>query len=340
MPDTIQGNGQEHESLSRCLGQKLAENFRDGDRRDPFLGIPPALLSAQHISDYVFHTGAIAPFDATEISGRLKKAAYEGRIGCKAYKYDNEGNMEDVWNADSIIVQANSIVFVECDLDFRLPDFLALRFNLQIRHVHRGLLLGTGPLIDPGYWGKLCIPLHNLTDKDYSIPRSEGLIWIEFTKTSLVEDQSIGRDPLENPNKQYWSIREFIEKAARPLVKGKTVPIRSSIPSMTKVAEELAKGAEDRAQDAVASAEATRIWVRNFGWVGILAVIISLAALVSAFYSNIHNAYNSMAPKIDRLQEDISELPAIRAKIEALVDENITLGKRLQLLEGDDSEVQ
>ena len=340
MTDTDQDNGQEHETLSRYDGQKLAEAFRGENGADPLPEIPPALLSAKHIRDYVFRTGAIAPFDATENSGRLKKAAYEGRIGCKAYKYDNEGNMEDVWNADNIVVQANSIVFVECDLEFRLPDFLALRFNLQIRHVHRGLLLGTGPLIDPGYWGKLCIPLHNLTDKDYSIPRSEGLIWIEFTKTSFENDESIGRDPLENPNKQYWSIREFIEKAARPLVKGKTVPIRSSIPSMTKVAEELAKGAEDRAQEAVASAEATRVWVRNFGLVGILAVIIALTALVSAFYSNIHSAYNSMAPKIDKLQEDMSELPVIRSRIETLVDENTTLQERVRRLESNNSEGQ
>ena len=109
-----------------------------------------------------------------------------------------------------VVIAANSIVFVECDLDFRLPDFLALRFNLHIRHVHRGLLLGTGPLVDPGYWGKLCIPLHNLTDEDYLIPRTEGLIWIEFTKTSLFQQKeptTLGRDPLEGAPKEYSEIQ-------------------------------------------------------------------------------------------------------------------------------------
>lgn len=319
--------------LSRIDGKNLAEAFRDGNREDPFPCVPPALLSAKHIRDYVIRTGAVAPFDAMEGGKRLKKAAYEGRIGCKAYQYDNEGNMANVWDSDIIVVQANSIVFVECDLDFRLPDFLALRFNLQIRHVHRGVLLGTGPLIDPGFWGKLCIPLHNLTDKDYAIPRSEGLIWIEFTKTSLEKDESIGRDPLENPNKQYWSIREFIEKAARPLDNGKTVPIRSSIPSMTKVAEERAKRAE-------ASAREVRDWVQTFGILGSVALLLSMTGLGLAFYNNIQSAYNSIIPRVDNLQRDISSLAVIRSQIETLVDENRMLRERLQRLEVGDSEAR
>lgn len=257
--------------------------------------------------------------------------------------------MEDVWNADNIIVQANSIVFVECDLEFRLPDFLALRFNLQIRHVHRGLLLGTGPLIDPGYWGKLCIPLHNLTDKDYAIPRSEGLIWIEFTKTSFEDDDSIGRDPLENPNKQYWSIREFIEKAARPLVKGKTVPIRSSIPSMTKVAEELAKGAEDRAQEArkqaqeaAASAISIRRLVFGLGGIGILGVLIAMLTLAVNFYSSIQNAHNLVEQRVNKLEEEIGsyDLPGIREKIQTLIKDTSEPARQLQGPEADGSEDQ
>lgn len=258
--------------------------------------------------------------------------------------------MVDVWDSDNIVVQANSIVFVECDLDFRLPDFLALRFNLQIRHVHRGLLLGTGPLIDPGYWGKLCIPLHNLTDKDYSIPRSEGLIWIEFTKTSFENDEPVGRDPLENPNKQYWSIREFIEKAARPLVKGgKTVPIRSSIPSMTKVAEGLAKGAEDRAQEAqkqaqeaAASAEKIRNLVLGFGVFGALVIAIALVTLVVTFYSSIQNAHNLVEQRINKLEEEIGsyDLPGIREQIQTLIKDSSEPARQLQGPEADDSKDQ
>ena len=246
--------------LSRCEGKRRATEFRRGDREDPHPNIPPSLLAAHHIVKYVSSTGAIAPFDASEEARRLKKTTYEGRIGNKAYLFDSKGKMVNApivreGNEELVVIEANSIVFAECDLDFRLPDFIALRFNLHIRHVHRGLLLGTGPLVDPGYWGKLCIPLHNLTDENYLIPRTEGLIWIEFTKTSLFEQEvrrELGRDPLEGLPKEYWDIREFIERAARPLgAEGSTVPIRSSIPSMTARAIEDSEKAGEAAAEAV-----------------------------------------------------------------------------------------
>lgn len=157
---------------------------------DPFeKKIPPALLSAEHIEQYALATGMIAPFDASDRCGALKKASYECRIGRSAFRYDERGHLQrlDVSACKGLMVKANSIVFIESDIDFRLPDFIAMRFNLRIRHVHRGLLLGTGPLVDPGYWGKLCVPLHNLTDEDHFISLDEGLIWLEFTKISLGE---------------------------------------------------------------------------------------------------------------------------------------------------------
>ena len=331
MTDTDQDNGQEHETLSRCDGQKLAEAFRGGDRADPFPEIPHALLAADDIKEYVFKTGAVTPFDPSDEGGRLKKASYEGRIGKIAYEFDEESALVRI-PTDPLIVKANSIVFVETDIDFRLPEFMAVRFNLQIRHVHRGLLLGTGPIVDPGYWGKLCIPLHNLTDEDYRIPQKEGLIWIEFTKTSVKGGTSSGNLPFRR-SEGYWCIKEFIHKAATPfgIEGGKTVAIRSSIPSMTKEAEERAKRAE-------ASARITRNWVQRIGIAGLVAIVIALVGLGLAFYSNIQSAYNSIAPRVDNLQKDIAELHSVKSKIDALTDENRTLRERLRRLESNDSE--
>ena len=234
----------ENEKICRTEGKELAEKFRSNNQKDPFPDIPPALLSAVHIKQYVRETGAISPFDPSERSRLLKKATYEGRMGDFAYEYNDREELVCLPKKDDLLIRANSIVFVECDLDFRLPNFLALRFNLQIRHVHRGLLLGTGPIIDPGYWGKLCIPLHNLTNEDYLIPRSEGLIWIEFTKTSG-GDTTVGRTPFGNRNEGYWCISDLISKAASSYNnEGKSVAIRSSIPTAAKDAEEAKNHAE------------------------------------------------------------------------------------------------
>ena len=84
-----------------------------------------------------------------------------------------------------MILPANSITFVQVEPHFRLPNYIAVRFNLRITHVHRGLLLGTGPLVDPGFHGRLLVPLHNLTAYEYYLDTTKALIWVEFTKTTF-----------------------------------------------------------------------------------------------------------------------------------------------------------
>jgi deoxycytidine triphosphate deaminase len=228
-------------------------------------------------------TGLIAPFFYSngKAKDRLKKAAYEGRVGSKAFIFKDKNCPELIFDSskhDRLIVPKNSIVFAECDLDFRLPDFIALRFNLQIQHVHRGLLLGTGPLVDPGFWGKLCIPLHNLTDQDYEIPKEEGLIWIEFTKTSLPTDKT---DPAQPPlvgdtreAQGYWDIEKFLHKAAEQFT-GHKVPIKSSLPTMF---EEATASAKKSAEDAKSAVDEART-LRSLNTIAMVAAAIGLAAL-------------------------------------------------------------
>ena len=130
---------------------------------------------------YVKRTGLIYPFYDKD----LKSASYTARIAGKCKFWDEEAKQfieKDLKSSgDKIILKPNSIAFVGIEPTFRLPDYIALRFNLKITHVYRGLLLGTGPLIDPGFVGKISIPLHNLTSNEYIFSFNESLIWIEFT---------------------------------------------------------------------------------------------------------------------------------------------------------------
>lgn len=138
MTDT-EHDGEEREELSRNQACVLAVEYRHFGQPDPFPNVPPSLLSAEHIHDYVLKTGVVGPFcTGGGRHSRLKKASYEGRTGKCAYRYNKRGMLESVPLKEKLTVGKNSIVFVECDLDFRLPDLIALRFNLQIRHVHRG----------------------------------------------------------------------------------------------------------------------------------------------------------------------------------------------------------
>ena len=153
---------------------------------DPFPDICPALLNAQDVLDYVRITGMLHPFDLGP--KRMKAASYEACVGGDCKYWDEAGNPHTVdltpGSGKSMTLQPNSIAFFTVEPYVRLPHYIGIRFNLKIRHVHRGLLLGTGPLVDPGYHGRLYIPVHNLTTNVYEFKAGDSLIWIEFTKVS------------------------------------------------------------------------------------------------------------------------------------------------------------
>jgi deoxycytidine triphosphate deaminase len=256
---------------------------------DPFRSVPSALLSSAEIYDYARVTGMLFRF----YPDALKSASYEAHIGGSVIWWDEHGcrKQKEVGRGDPCILLPNSITFVEVEPVFRLPNYIAVRFNLRITHVHRGLLLGTGPLVDPGFGGKLLIPLHNLTSSEYSIDTTEALIWIEFTKTTY------GFVPfvpgVGGPTSPIWEPmasqdRHFVEFEARKKFKTPDYylrkanagnPIRSSIP------DALEQGRSDAAASAAsaAGAAATATRIRNvlfgIGFVTIAALAVALYAI-------------------------------------------------------------
>lgn len=181
-----------------------AQEFYDKYKgKDPFAStIDPALLNSGNIADYVATTGMITPFDPT----RLGPASYEMVLGGEYLYWDEEGKQyssKALCENEEVVLRKNSITYVSVRETFRIPDYIALRFNLRVKHVHRGLLLGTGPLIDPGFHGNIMIPIHNFTSNEYIISSGEELISVEFTKVSPSTNWEI--DPAEEltPKGQY-----------------------------------------------------------------------------------------------------------------------------------------
>ena len=48
-----------------------------------------------------------------------------------------------------VVLKPNSLTFVTTIEKFNLPKDIIARFNLKSKWVHQGLLLGTGPIVDP-----------------------------------------------------------------------------------------------------------------------------------------------------------------------------------------------
>jgi deoxycytidine triphosphate deaminase/cell division protein FtsL len=311
--------------LCRIKAKKIAERFKGykpesipSATKETLEKIPFTLLSSSQIETVVKETGAISPFYSQPKTGekpRLKLAAYEGRIGSQAFHFEKDSAPVCIFSRETdafLTIPKNSIVFVECDLDFRLPEFVGARFNLQIVHVHRGLLLGTGPLVDPGFWGKLCIPIHNLTSEDYRIPKDEGLIWLEFTRTTApITGDPSGVAPLGG--KQFWDITKYLDKAQKQFdlfPERPKVPISSSLPIMFDDATKASRQAKIAAEKSQKESEKSASWAKNLtlgGGLGLFVAAVAVLTLIISILSwttTIKVTLDELKPRVDKIEHD------------------------------------
>jgi deoxycytidine triphosphate deaminase len=113
----------------------------------------------------------------------LRPASYTLTIG-REY-WDSAGESHVLTDdEDSFVFKKNSIVYVSAAEEFNLPYYVIARFNLRVTWVYEGILLGTGPQVDPGFRGRLSCPLYNLTNLDITIKRGAEFATIDFEKTT------------------------------------------------------------------------------------------------------------------------------------------------------------
>ena len=167
-------------SCNSYLTNSAEKKYNDFAKKDPFPEIHDALLNSVDISKYAMTTGMLEPFVPEKILGITYTCCFSGRY--LRYNKDNQVETKIIAHDEELEIQSNSITYLEIDTYFRVPHYMALRFNLKVHNAYKGLLLGTGPIIDPGYKGKIYIPLHNLTNNTYLIKRGADLISVEFTK--------------------------------------------------------------------------------------------------------------------------------------------------------------
>ena len=203
-----------------------------------------------------------------------------------------------------------------------LPEYIAVRFNLHIRYVHKGILLGTGPLVDPGFFGRLLIPLHNLTDNNYVLEGGKGIIWVEFTKVS----QNVFWNQLENKNrpsdlksfpdtKDLISAGDYFRRSG--IVSG--IPDKDGVQSAFKGALDHAKkdamDAKKNAEDAHTEVEQFNKQFRKFGWIAIVIGGITILLTILGIWLTGHTL---ISDTVDRVQDSRNEI--VSSTIEAQDD--------------------
>lgn len=255
---------------------------------DPYSqDMDPALLNSVDIKKYV-DIGCLLD-KATFDSNLLKPASYEMQFLGKLYDWviTDEGQLKprcrEVVEGEPTILHRNSITYLWMAEQLFLPEYIAARFNLHIRHVHKGLLLGTGPLVDPGFSGSLLIPLHNLTNNDYEVCGGDGIIWVEFTKLSRNEywehrdTEGVGRP---EGLKEFPDLKDLDE----PLMyfqKSKVTAQGGVQSAFHRALDESRNAAETARKSAQESRDTTERFRKLYTWIGAGTAILVIAAIAT-----------------------------------------------------------
>ena len=311
--------------------QDAEEKYKKYSSRDPFPDIAPALLNSADIYNYVRETGMIYPFYPEDMS----VDTYEVAIGDKIIWWNEEEQKKDMTDLSkagtSFELKPNSIAFVSLEPYFQIPHYMALSFNLKISHVYKGLLLGTGPLVDPGFVGKLSIPLHNLTANTYIFRHGDKMITMEFTKLSPNEAwENSTSQPLEDVlYKRNWikpgrSVDNYIDKA---LERSSDKMVRSSIPHELKEVRSISQKAKDNVKKAKKDLDRR---LRNQQLITVLTLVPVLAFATTALYQlgsansikkeqlwelqeqneNLQKQYEQLAKDFEEYKKKVTELEA------------------------------
>jgi deoxycytidine triphosphate deaminase len=284
---------------------RAKRNFDQHKFNDPFPDIAPALLNPDDIKKYVDATGMIYPF----YESNLKSATYGIPLYGEIHYWDNEGakqcqELSHNNKANNVFkLEPNSIVYIQISTTFRIPYYLIFRFNLRIDLVHKGLLLGTGPVVDAGFEGKIMIPLHNLTANTYYLSAGDVLIWIEVTKLSqnpLLSDVT-DENPYAYPFPEkatYQSAYDYFKKVHQ------NSPIKSSISDAMESTRQDAKKAKESADNS-----------RNIS-IAIFFTVLGML-IMGLYYSwNLTTKYSDIIKdnqyKIETLEKDLAKINEIK----------------------------
>jgi len=317
------------------LKDKTAEEkYNDFHGKDPYKKISSALLNSDDIIKYILTTGMLFPFEPRNLKGATYTCTFSG-----TYLRRNDETKElescSISDNDELVIKPNSITYLEISTDFRIPSYLVLRFNLQVSNVYKGLLLGTGPIIDPDFVGKINIPLHNFTTNEYVIKKGAELISIEFTKLSIKGDwilstasnlyqtvnvfdyTSLPKNIQKNftPNR---SLFDYIKKALQgndKFYKNPKEEIRISS-SMNETREEVQRLKDDVAKNeekvnkTLEDAKKRDRFLTQLSVISIIALLVTTISLgwTSFNYFNNNNKLSSATEQIGKLNTSIENI--------------------------------
>lgn len=221
---------------------------------------------------------------------RIRPASYTLTIGPNYV--DSKGHTQKLnGQQDTFYMDPNSIVYVSTAESLNLPYYIAARFNLRVKWVYKGILLGTGPQVEPGFRGRLSCPLFNLTDRPIKIKLGDEFATIDFERTTNFGGD-LGWKELSDRKKSQGDLdvievnnERFLLFQQKPFPPLKHLPDHDIVSSLVQLQEEVKR------------------W-RAIG-VGIVIAFVSLALTLLNFQANLYREQKATSQQVFQLQDDL-----------------------------------
>jgi deoxycytidine triphosphate deaminase len=223
----------------------------------------------------------------------LRPAAYTLRIGPKYVDSKGRVGQLDEKKKTYFKMEPNSIVYVSTLEKLDLPHYIAARFNLRVKWVYRGILLGTGPQVEPGFRGSLSCPLYNLTDQPIKIEYKQDFATIDFERTTDFCSKATAQQVCEaiKPGEELDSIEYegqkylvFKQKEYPPL---KLLPDHDVVSSLFELSQEV------------------RTW-RNIG-IGFAVSFFALTLTLLSFGANAYRQASELTRQVNELNSNLRD---------------------------------
>lgn len=312
------------------LAREATEKYAEYKSKDPFPKVGESLLNSVDLLMYLLKVGIVEPFDINKLKGVTYQCTFSG----EAHRFNQDsGRMEEINLDDTgkLILAKNSITYLRIEEKFHVPEYMVLRFNLSVSNAYKGLLLGTGPIVDPGFEGNLFIPLHNLTGNEYVIKKGAPLIRVEFTKLSRHIDWKNKREnlfPLLKPvtkcTPKNACFSKFIEDALldpddkKFYTNGDAISVRSSIPDVISSAANQATEAQKSAKAAADAAEKIRKRIRNWSIIGAVGAVLAVISLMVSVWTLVHDVDSRYDNIVQEIKDNTYQIDTLEQQLKIL----------------------
>ena len=122
---------------------------------------------------------SLEPFD----TGSLQPASYDLRVGETAFTSSSREKV-NLAQRGVLIVEPGEFVVVEALERVKFGPSIAAQLGLRSEYARRGLLMLSGPQIDPGFAGALVVRLINLAPTSVALPFKAPFMTAQFFKLS------------------------------------------------------------------------------------------------------------------------------------------------------------